>query len=277
MIVVKVGGGQGINLAGVAEDIADLMAEEQEQFVIVHGGSAETLLLAAQLNHPLQFLTTRSGMMGRYHDPKTMEVFVMATAGKVNKFLVERLQAVGVNAIGLSGIDGRLFTGSRQEEQAYVDADGHDITLPRDFTGRLEHVNTDLLNLMLDHGYVPVVTPIALSREGETIYIDADRAAANIAAALGAGTYVVLGSVPGLLKDPEDPTTLIRRIEIDQFDSFVEEFARGRMKRKLAATLEALQGDVHHIVISDGRVKHPVRCAIEGLGTVIRADDFRHY
>jgi acetylglutamate kinase len=85
----------------------------------------------------------------------------------------------------------------------------------------------------------------------------------------------VLSTVPGLLKDPDDPTTLIRSIELENFDSFVEEFARGRMKRKLSATLEALQGDVRHIVLADGRAKNPVRCAIEGMGTVIRADDRR--
>jgi acetylglutamate/LysW-gamma-L-alpha-aminoadipate kinase len=273
MIVVKIGGGQGINLAGVAEDLAGLMAEEQEQFVVVHGGSAETTMLAAQLNHNLQHLTSASGMMGRYHDPKTMEVFIMATAGKVNKQLVEQLQSFDVNAFGLSGVDGGLFRGHRLDESTYLDEQGQAVTMPRDFTGRLDDVNADLLNMLLDHGYTPVVTPIALSEENETIYIDADRAAANIAAALGATTYVVLCTVPGLLKDPSDPSTLIRQLEVDQFDSFVEEFARGRMKRKMAATLEALQGDVRHIIISDGREKHPIRRALEGFGTVIKADD----
>lgn len=272
MIVIKVGGGQGVNFAAIAQDMAGLAAEEQMQFVVVHGGSAETSMLGSQLNHPPQFLQNPEGTVGRYHDQKTLEIYMMATAGKVNRLLVTELQRHGINAVGLAGTDGRLFSGKRNDKVVFIDEQGTRKELPADFTGRLEHVNADLLNLLIDHGYTPVVTPLAVTADHELVYIDADRAAANIAAAIGADTYVVLATVPGLLRDPDDPQTLIRQIPIEQFDMFVEEFARGRMKRKMAATLEALQGDVRHIVIADGRVDHPVRAALEGLGTVIRAE-----
>jgi acetylglutamate/LysW-gamma-L-alpha-aminoadipate kinase len=272
MIVLKLGGGQGINFDSVAQDLAGIMAEEQTQFIVVHGGSAETALLGSQLNHPPRFLQSVEGGIGRYHDSKTLDIYLMATAGKVNKRLVGHMQRAGVNAVGVSGADGRLFQGKRLEKVRFIDDRGETRELPRDFTGRLDKVNVDLLELLLDRGYTPVITPLALSEENELVYIDADRAAANIAAQMGADTYIVLATVPGLLKDPDDSSTLIRSIPLERYDTFVEEFARGRMKRKMAATLEALRGDVRHVVIADGRVDHPIRRALSGHGTVIRAE-----
>jgi len=269
LFVVKLGGGQGINLEGAAQDLADYIAEEEADFVVVHGGSAESTLLGSQLNHPPQFLHIPDEYIGRYHDPKTLEIYVMATVGKVNKAIVQSLQAKGVNAVGLSGADGRLMEGHRYDKVQYFDNQGQLKDLPRDYTGKLDHANTELISLMIEHGYTPVITPLGLTKDNELVYIDADRAAAHLAAALCADTLVVLGTVPGLLRDPEDPTTLIRQIPIRQFDSFVEEFARGRMRRKMAATLEALQGDVRRIVVADGRVAHPIRAALNGVGTTI--------
>ena len=113
MIVIKVGGGEGVDTESVCQDVAALVKQGQE-VVLVHGGSHETNVISEKLGHPPQFVTSVSGHSSRYTDRETLEIFVMVTAGKINKLLVERLQQLGVNAFGLSGVDGRLLEGRRK-------------------------------------------------------------------------------------------------------------------------------------------------------------------
>jgi len=210
MIVVKVGGGAGIAYDTLCNDLAALTRAGQ-RFVLVHGGSHETNTLAERLGHPPRFVTSPSGYTSRYTDRVTLELFLMATAGKVNKLIVERLQRLGVNAIGLSGLDGRILQGQRKAVIRIVE-DGKQKILRDDWTGTVEQVNTDLLRLLLDAGLFPVIAPIAISTIGEALNVDGDRAAAAIAAALGADTLVLLTNVPGLLRVFPDERTLVRHI-----------------------------------------------------------------
>ena len=123
MIVVKVGGGKGINLDAVTSDLAQLHRDGQP-IVLVHGGSYETNLLSERLGHPPRFVTSVSGFESRYTDRETLEIFEMVYCGKINKSIVEMLQQKGANAIGLSGLDGRLLEGSRKDAIKIVDAEG---------------------------------------------------------------------------------------------------------------------------------------------------------
>jgi len=152
-----------------------------------------------------------AGYTSRYTDRVTLELFLMATAGKVNKLIVERLQRLGVNAIGLSGLDGRILQGQRKAVIRIVE-NGKQKILRDDWTGTVEQVNTDLLRLLLDAGLLPVIAPIAVSTIGEALNVDGDRAASAIAAALGADTLVLLTNVPGLLRVFPDESTLVRHI-----------------------------------------------------------------
>jgi [amino group carrier protein]-L-2-aminoadipate 6-kinase len=120
MIVVKIGGSQGVNLAAVCEDVAFLVNQGQK-VIMVHGGSAETNDLSVQLGHPPRFLTTTTGFTSRYTNRPTLEIFAMVTAGKINTLLVELLQKMGVNALGLSGLDGRLMIAQRKEAIVVVE------------------------------------------------------------------------------------------------------------------------------------------------------------
>ena len=138
-----------------------------------------------------------------------------------------------------------------------------------DYTGRIESVNLDLLNLLLDHGYTPVLTPPAVSREGEAINVDGDRAVAVLGAALGVDKLVILSNIPGLLRDLEDETSLIREIPLEEADVFME-FAQGRMKKKLLGAVEAVQQGVREVVFGDARLPDPISQALSGKGTVIR-------
>lgn len=267
VIVVKVGGGEGVDLDTVCADVAALVAEGQP-VVLVHGGSHLTNVLSEKLGVPPRFVTSVSGHTSRYTDQATLDVFTMAYAGQVNKRIVERLQKLGCNALGLSGADGRLWTGPRKDAIKIIDDEGRRRMLRDDHTGRVDHVNADLLKTLLTAGYTPVLTPPALSDQGELINVDGDRAAAATAAALGADTLVILSNVPGLLKTFPDPTSLVERIPKAQVEDFMV-YAQGRFKKKVLGAAEALDQGVNRIVLADSRVEQPIRRALAGQGTVI--------
>lgn len=267
MIVVKVGGGKGVNLEEVCKDLAGLVAGG-EQIVLVHGGSHETNVLSERLGKPPRFVTSISGVESRYTDRETLEIFEMAYVGKVNKTIVEMLQRLGVNAIGLSGIDGRLLEGPRKDAIKIVE-NGKRKVLRDDYTGKVEKVNTDLIRLLLGAGYTPVITPPAISYESESINVDGDRAAAVIASALKAEKLVILSNVPGLLRDVNDPASLVESIKKDQIERYAG-YAQGRMKKKVMGAGEAIDQGVKEVVIGDSRVSAPISSALAGKGTVIK-------
>ena len=266
MIVVKAGGGFGLDMEAVCADVANLV-KNGERIVLVHGGSHETNVISEKLGKPPRFVTSASGHVSRYTDRETLEIFAMVVAGRVNKLLVERLQGLRVNAIGLSGPDGRLLVGRRKSVLKIVE-NGKRKVLRGEWSGVIEEVNVSLLRLLLDRGYTPVIAPLAISHAGEMVNVDGDRAAAAVAAALGAETLVLLSNVPGLLRDFPDENSLIRRIGRGEVEGYFP-YAQGRMKRKLLGAMEALEGGVGRVILADGRVEAPVSQALAGKGTVI--------
>ncbi|MCG2770423.1 MAG: [LysW]-aminoadipate kinase [Chloroflexota bacterium] len=266
MLVIKAGGSEGISLEAVCADVAELVHKGQ-QLVLVHGGSNETNIIAEKLGHPPRFVTSVSGYQSRRTDRETLAIFEMVYCGKINKSIVEQLQALGVNAVGLSGLDGRLLEGPRKRSLRIVEG-GRRMVLHDDYTGKVKKVNVNLLRLLLDNGYLPVITPPAISNEHEAINVDGDRAAARIASALNAELLIILSNVPGLLRSFPDETTLIHRIDKAGIEEFVSH-AQGRMRIKMLAATEALQDGVKRVILSDGRVRHPVRAALAGKGTLI--------
>ena len=191
----------------------------------------------------------------------------MATAGKISTLMVEALQRHGVNAVGLSGADGRLMV-ARRKETIRVVVDGKTLVLRDDHTGTIESINERLLQHLLDDGYTPVVAPLAISPQGELVSVDADRAAAVLAAALGAEALILLTNVPGLLARFPDEMTLISRLPREKLDDALS-LAEGRMKKKVLGARAALQRGVSRVVIADGRVASPVSAALAGRGTLI--------
>jgi [amino group carrier protein]-L-2-aminoadipate/L-glutamate 6-kinase len=271
MFVVKVGGAEGVDYDTVCADLAE-QAKAGERWVLVHGGSAETNRVAEQLGHPSEFLTSVSGYTSRRTDRRTMEIFQMVYCGKTNKGLVERLQRLGVNAVGLSGLDGRLLEGKRKAAIKVVDPETGKRRIVRDdYTGKVEQVNTGLLTLLVEAGYWPVITPPAISHESDAINVDGDRASAAIAAALGADALVILSDVPGVLKAFPDPESLIEQVKLAEVERVREDYAQGRMRTKLLGAEEAIKGGVGRVVIGDSRGQAPVKAALEGRGTVVTA------
>jgi len=267
MIIIKAGGGEGLDSDAVCADVAALV-KQGKKVVLVHGGSHETNVISTQLGHPPHFVTSVSGHESRHTDRATLEIFMMVTAGKINKLLVERLQALGVNAVGLSGIDGRLLEGQRKESLRILE-NGKRRILHDEYSGVIEKVNVGLLDLLLHAGYVPVIAPQAISYGNEALNVDGDRAAAAIAAALKAETLVILTNVPGLLRDVADESTLITHIPQAQAGDYLERYASGRMKRKILGAVEAMQDGVKQVIIADGRGADPVSKALAGQGTIV--------
>jgi len=286
-LAIKVGGAEGISYERFARDLASMMGGAPEAYVpaggcqagggrsndglrvvVVHGGSSEANVLGEALGRPQRFITSPSGHVSRRTDRDALEVLMMAVAGKVNKIIVERLQRFGVNAIGLSGMDGRLLVGSRKTAVRYVE-DGKTRVLRDDLSGRVEGVNVPLAWGLVTAGCVPVVSPLAISVAGEPLNVDADLCAAAIAGAFRARRLVILSNVPGLLEDPADPRSLIRSITAQSLASY-QRYAVGRMKKKILAAAEALESGVEEVIIGDARVDDPVTQAVNGGGTVIR-------
>jgi [amino group carrier protein]-L-2-aminoadipate 6-kinase len=265
-IVVKLGGTEGVDFSAICQDVVGLLGQGH-QIVLVHGGSAEANAIGEAVGYPPRFVTSPSGFTSRYTDRKTLEVFAMAVNGKVNTLLVEQLQGLGINAFGLSGVDGRLMQAQRKAAIRIIE-NGKKKILRDDYTGKIEQVNAGLLQTLLAGGYTPVVAPMAVSEKGEALNVDADRAAAEIAAALKADTLLLLTAVPGLLKNFPDESSLIKILSQSQLDSAIE-IAQGRMKKKILGSQEALQGGVGQVIIADGRVENPISNALAGNGTTI--------
>jgi len=267
ILVVKLGGAEGLDIEGACSDLAAL-ARPPVRMVVVHGGSADATALGEALGRPARMLTSPSGFVWRYTDRAALETFTMAVNGKRNTLLVERLQAHGVNALGLSGLDGRLMIAAHKTAVQSVEG-GRRRVIRDDYTGRVEQVNQGLLILLLEADYLPVIAPLALSTDGFAVNVDADRAAAKVASALEADTLVLLTAAPGLLRAFPDKDTLIADLPRGRLDAAMD-FAQGRMKKKILGAREALAGGVRRVIIADGRRPRPISDALAGMGTTIQ-------
>lgn len=266
MIVVKAGGNSELDMMPICADVAELI-QQGEQIILVHGGSGETNRISKKLGNPPRFVTSPSGHSSRHTDRKALEIYVMVVTGRINKLLVEQLQKLGVNALGLSGLDGRLLEAKRKSALRIME-NGKPKVLRGEYSGIIKNVNVSLLQLLLDANYVPVVAPVAISYQNEGLNVDGDRAAAAIGHALGAEHVIILSNVPGLLRDVNDEGSVIPHIPAREAKDYLECYAKGRMKRKVLGAMEALQGRVSRVIIADGRVEAPIQRALAGQGTV---------
>ncbi len=263
MIILKIGGGKSINWDFISQDIVSL----KERLIIVHGANAWMKEISKDLGLEERMIISPSGQISRYTDEKTMEVLTMVYSGLVNKKMVACLQGHGINAIGLTGADGKLWLGekktailSQEEKKVKVVSDSA--------TGKVKSVNVSLLNLLLDAGYTPVITIPAITESGELINVDTDRAVAVMARDLGIKTMIFLFEAAGLLVNPDDPNSTIATLTDDQLEIYIEK-TKGRMKKKLLGIKEAFLDGVETVYFGDGRIPLPISSAIAGKGTVI--------
>jgi acetylglutamate/LysW-gamma-L-alpha-aminoadipate kinase len=267
MLVIKIGGGAAIGEGGYANFAEDL-ATISEPVVVVHGGNAEFSDLSRRLGIPPRMITSSSGRVTRYTDAATMDSMLMAYCGKVNKRLVATLRAAGVNAVGLSAIDGGIAIGRRKPILRGVEA-GKTKVLRDDHAGTLETVDPSLVRLLLQNGYTPVLTPPALGAEGVPINVDGDKLALALATALRADGLLFFSDTPGLLRDRHDESSLIAEIDASSPEAALAA-AAGRMVVKVEAALSAVDRGVGSVVFADGRIPNPIQAALNGHGTTVR-------
>ena len=262
MLIVKVGGGEAINVAGIAGDLAAL----DERTVVVHGANAARDRLAAELGRPPRVVTSVAGYASVYSDDAAIDVLMMAYAGLRNKRIVEACQERGVNAVGLSGLDGRAVQGRRNP--GFRVREGDKTLLLRDNSGKPTGANVELLGIRLDNGYVPDLTVPIADENGRAVNSENDDVVAVLARALGCGRVVQLIEAPGLLADPADPASVVPRIPRADLPEW-EARAQGRFKRKLAGLRKLCADGGPQVVIADGRGARPLAEALSGNGTVI--------
>ncbi|MFB6092933.1 MAG: acetylglutamate/acetylaminoadipate kinase [Haloquadratum sp.] len=267
-VVVKVGGARAVDPAGAVDDVADLVADGRE-VVVVHGGSTAVDDTLEALGEEPTYVETPGGVVGRFTDERTMEVFSMVLPGKLNTDLTVTLRGAGVDAVGLSGVDGGLLTGPRKSAVRVIE-DGKKKIKRGDHSGTITDVNADLLELLLGEGYTPVVTVPMLADDGVAVNADADRAAAAVAGALGA-ELVVLTDVAGVYADPDDESTLVESVSTPAAFDALEDAAEGFMTKKVMAAEEALDGGAVTVVVADANADDPILAALDGGGTHIHA------
>lgn len=260
IVVVKYGGNAMINeklKQQVMEDIV-LLWLIGVKVVLVHGGGPEINELMEKLGKKAQFV---DGL--RVTDKETVDIVQMVLAGKVNKTLVNLLETKGGKAMGISGMDGRLIEAEMKDERL-------------GYVGRVTRVNIRPITDLLERGYIPVISTIGCDREGNAYNINGDTAAAYIAGAMNAERLIMMTDIAGILKDKDDPSTLIADVTIDEAEQLKESgVVSGGMIPKVDCCIEAIHKGVKNVIIMDGRVPHSILMEIltdEGAGTMVMGD-----
>jgi [amino group carrier protein]-L-2-aminoadipate 6-kinase len=262
MIIVKIGGGESLNLDAIVSDLAEL----KEPYMIIHGANALRDRVAEQMGFVKQVLTSAKGYSSVFSDENALDAILMSYSGLRNKRLVEMFQQKGVNAIGLTGLDGQLVQGQRNRGIRVVE-NGKKM-LKRDFSGKPKSVNSPLLKYLIDNDYVPVLTIPIVDETGTAINTENDDVVCALPAGLDATTVLQLIEAPGFMADVNDADSLEKRLDradLEQREQQVE----GRIKRKMHALNKLGKSNVERIIISDGRTEHPITDALAGAGTWI--------
>lgn len=262
MFIVKIGGGKELNLKGIISDLATL----QEKFIIVHGANALRDELAQKLNYEKKVVTSLSGYDSVLSNEGTIDLMMMAYAGLKNKRIVELCQQNGINAVGLSGLDGKVIQGKRNS--GIKVREGGKTLLLRDFSGKPKAINKQLLELLLDNGYIPVLSVPLIDENNFAINSENDDIVALLQTELKSEKVISLIEAPGFLLDKNDPASLVSKMSKAELEA-MEERVEGRMKRKILAIRRLFDGGDTTVIISDGRTEHPILDAIEGKGTTI--------
>ena len=260
IVVIKYGGNAMVNeqlKQQVMEDIA-LLWLIGVKVVLVHGGGPEISETMKRLGKQAQFV---NGL--RVTDKETVDIVQMVLAGKVNKTLVNLLQMKGGHAVGLSGIDGGIIEATMKDE-----------TLG--YVGKITRIRTRPITDLLEKNYIPVVSTVASDRQGNTYNINGDTAAAWIAGALHAERLIMMTDIAGILRDKDDPSTLIPALTVKEAKNLFDEgVISGGMIPKVDCCIEAIEKGVKHVVIMDGRVPHSILMELltdEGAGTMVMGD-----
>jgi len=256
MITIKIGGSVVDNLhPSTILDIKKVV--ESEGVILVHGGGKEVTKVCKQLGKEPKFVTSPSGIKSRYTDKETVEIFTMVMAGRINKAIVQMLQKNGINAIGLSGVDGKIIQAERKKRLLIVNEKGRKQAIDGGYTGKIKEINSNLIKSLLDQGLTPVISPVAISEESEFLNVDGDRAAAYIAGKVGTDKVLFITNVDGLLMDDK----LVTKLTLAEAKEIRPKIGPG-MEKKILASTEALDMGVKEALIANGQKENPISSAI---------------
>ena len=256
MIVIKIGGSVVDGLD--PSTLTDIKAiAEKEKLVFVHGGGKEVTLTATKLGKEQKFIVSPGGVRSRYTDKETAEIYTMVMSGKINKAIVGMLLRQGIKAVGIAGIDGGILKAERKKKLVIVNEKGRKMVIDGGYTGKINAVDPALVNNLVSSGYVPVISPIALSEDFDFLNVDGDRAAAYVAGSLKADKVIFITNVNGLMLNEK----LVTALTLEQAKETLPKIGFGMEKKVLACT-EALEMGVKEAIIASGQVDNPVSSAI---------------
>ena len=257
VVVVKYGGNAMVNeqlKQQVMEDVV-LLWLIGVKVVLVHGGGPEISQTMKALGKEAVFV---DGL--RVTDRETVDIVQMVLAGKINKTLVNLLEMKGGQAMGISGMDGRLIEAEIKDERL-------------GYVGEITHINIQPVTDLLEKGYIPVISTVGCDNDGHTYNINADTAAARIAGKLKAESLISMTDIAGILRDKDDPSTLISKINVSDAPQLVREgVISGGMIPKVECCIEAIRQGVNKVFIIDGRIPHSILIETltdEGIGTML--------
>ncbi len=258
--ILKIGGGSGVDHANVLANLAERVANG-EQWVVVHGVSHRANKLAQEAGYEVRTITSPGGHVSRYTDAQMIAIYEQAVQD-VNQDIRTELNRADLATYGFATAG--VVQGERKTAIRAI-RNGRQMIIRDDYSGRITQIDRQAIVDALNAGQIPVIAPIALGTEGESLNVDGDLVAAELARALNADTLIILSNVPGLLRDVDDSTSLISHINLDRLDQY-DNFAAGRMKKKLIAAQTA---NIQRVILGDSRLANPLDAVLNGAGTHI--------
>jgi len=270
-IMIKYGGHAMIDEGAMNSTARDtvLLKYVGMEPIVVHGGGPEITRSMNKMGKEPKFI---KGL--RVTDEETMEIVTMVLVGKISTEIVSKIGIHGGKASGVSGKDSQLIVASKKAPHKITDEEtGEEEIVDLGLVGQIDSLNTEIIQMFTENDYIPVISPIGVDEDGETLNLNADTVAGEIAAELDSEKLIILTDVPGVLKDPNDPNSLIKQIKVDEVDTLIKKgVISGGMIPKIETCVKAIEGGVKSAHIIDGRIKHSLLLEIfttDGIGTMI--------
>ncbi len=270
-IMIKYGGHAMINsdsMSSTARDTVLLKYVGMEP-IVVHGGGPEITRSMDKMGKEPRFI---EGL--RVTDEETLDLTKMVLVGKINTEIVSKICLHGGKSLGISGNDSYLLESSKKSKTTVTKEDGEKLEVDLGFVGKIDKVNRSIIDDLTDNNYIPVISPIGIDQDGNTLNLNADTVAGRVASEIDAEKFIILTDVPGILTDPSDPESIIRRIRVDELRELIkEDIITGGMIPKVETCIDAVENGVKTAHILDGRIDHSILLEIftkHGIGTMVR-------
>lgn len=270
-IMIKYGGHAMIDQHAMSSTARDtvLLKYVGMQPLVVHGGGPDISRAMDKMGKTPKFV---GGL--RVTDSETMDIVKMVLIGKINIDIVSKIGLHGGKSIGISGKDDFLIEASKRDLTKIQQEDGEILEVDLGYVGKINKINSNLIDVLTQENYIPVIAPLGTDESGNTLNLNADTVAGSLASDINAEKLVVLTDVPGILTDPNDPESIIRRIHVDELKELVKEgIITGGMIPKVETCINAVENGVKTAHILDGRIEHSILLEIftkDGIGTMVR-------